>query len=74
MAEPQEGQAKNSGANRRDGRKPSSACHRMKIAHKTADDCAQMLQILSGTPVESTDEPFLPPARKSARPMRARNE
>lgn len=28
---------------------------------ETADDCAQMLQILSGTPVESTDEPFLPP-------------
>ena len=28
---------------------------------KTADDCAEMLQILSGTPVESTDEPFLPP-------------
>ncbi len=32
-----------------------------EIAHKTADDCAQMLQILSDTPVESTDEPFLPP-------------
>lgn len=28
---------------------------------KTADDCARMLQILSDTPVESTDEPFLPP-------------
>lgn len=28
---------------------------------KTADDCAGMLQILSGAPVESTDEPFLPP-------------
>ena len=28
---------------------------------KTADDCAQMLQILSDAPVESTDEPFLPP-------------
>ena len=27
---------------------------------KTADDCAQMLQILSDAPVESTDEPFLP--------------
>lgn len=35
-----------------------------EIAHKTADDCAQMLQILSGTPVESTDEPFLPPLEK----------
>ena len=30
---------------------------------KTADDCARMLQILSDTPVESTDEPFLPPEK-----------
>ena len=34
---------------------------RDEFALKTADDCAQMLQILSRTPVESTDEPFLPP-------------
>lgn len=35
-----------------------------KLGLKTADDCTQMLQILSGTPVESTDEPFLPPLEK----------
>ena len=34
-----------------------------ELGLKTADDCAQMLQILSGTPVESTDEPFLPPLK-----------
>ena len=34
---------------------------RDELGLKTADDCARMLQILSGTPVESTDEPFLPP-------------
>lgn len=27
---------------------------------KTASDCAEMLQILSSAPVESTDEPFIP--------------
>ena len=27
---------------------------------ETADDCAEMLQILSSTPVEPTYEPFLP--------------
>ena len=32
-----------------------------EFALRTADDCAQMLQILSGAPVESTAEPFLPP-------------
>ena len=31
---------------------------------KTADDCAEMFQILSGTSVESTDEPFLSPVEK----------
>lgn len=36
---------------------------RDELGLKTADDCAQMLQILSGTPVESTDEPFLPPLK-----------
>lgn len=35
-----------------------------ELGLKTADDCARMLQILSGTPVESTDEPFLPPLEK----------
>ena len=34
-----------------------------ELGLKTADDCAQMLRILSGTPVESTDEPFLPPLK-----------
>lgn len=34
---------------------------RDELGLKTADDCAKMLRILSGTPVESTDEPFLPP-------------
>ena len=34
---------------------------RDEFALKTVDDCAQMLQILSDTPVASTDEPFLPP-------------
>ncbi len=37
---------------------------RDELGLKTADDCAQMLRILSGTPVESTDEPFLPPLEK----------
>lgn len=34
---------------------------RDELGLKTADDCARMLRILSGTPVEATDEPFLPP-------------
>ena len=33
---------------------------RDELGLKTADDCAQMLRILLDTPVESTDEPFLP--------------
>ncbi len=33
---------------------------RDELGLKTADDVARMLQVLSGTPVESTDEPFLP--------------
>jgi len=33
---------------------------RDKLGLKTANDCAEMLQILSDTPVESTDEPFIP--------------
>ena len=38
-----------------------------EFALKTADDCARMLQILSGTPVESIDEPFSPlPGRPEA--------
>lgn len=37
---------------------------RDELGLKTADDCARMLQILSDTPVESTDEPFLPPLDK----------
>ena len=37
---------------------------RDELGLKTADDCARMLRILSGTPVESTDEPFLPPLEK----------
>ena len=32
-----------------------------ELGLKTADDCARMLQILSDIPVESTDEPFIPP-------------
>ncbi len=32
-----------------------------ELGLKTADDCARMLQILSNIPVESTDEPFIPP-------------
>ena len=32
-----------------------------ELGLKTADDCARMLQILSNMPVESTDEPFIPP-------------
>ena len=32
-----------------------------ELGLKTADDCARMLQILSDTPVDSTDEPFIPP-------------
>ena len=31
-----------------------------ELGLETADDCAEMLRILSGTPVESTDEPFIP--------------
>lgn len=37
---------------------------RDELGLKTADDCARMLRILSDTPVESTDEPFLPPLEK----------
>ena len=32
-----------------------------ELGLKTADDCARMLQTLSEIPVESTDEPFIPP-------------
>ena len=38
---------------------------RDEFGFKTADDCARMLQLLSGTPVETTDEPFLPPLENS---------
>ena len=35
-----------------------------ELGLETADDCARMLQILSDIPVESTEEPFLPPLEK----------
>ncbi len=31
-----------------------------ELGLKTADDCAQMIRILSDIPVENTDEPFIP--------------
>ncbi len=31
-----------------------------ELGLRTADDCARMMQILSDTPVESTNEPFIP--------------
>ena len=72
MTEPQEGQAKIA-ARIADMAAAVFGVPRDELGLKTADDCAQMLQILSGTPVESTDEPFLPHS-KSVSPMRARNE
>ena len=59
MAEPQEGQAKIA-ARISEMADTVFGVPRDELSLKTANDCAQMLQILSGTPVESTDEPFLP--------------
>ena len=59
MAEPQEGQAKIA-ARISEMAAAAFGVPRDELGLKTADDCARMLQILSGTPVESTDEPFLP--------------
>ena len=36
------------------------------FGRKTADDCARMLQVLSGMAVEPGDEPFLPPLPEAA--------
>ena len=60
MAEPQEGQAKIA-ARIAEMAETVFGVPQDEPGLKTADDCAEMLQILSGTPVESTDEPFLPP-------------
>ena len=60
MAEPQEGQAKIA-ARIAEMAAAAFGVPQDELGLKTADDCARMLQILSDTPVESTDEPFLPP-------------